>query len=151
MNCTSCQREPTTSIPRAPYLRFLQGGLDGARFPFSYKVSNGFIGLTEGSRLSIEGWSASMVYAPSFGRSGPRFKSPRPHHSPPAHMFCLIFDKASFEHLASRSRSLWGVPCLSIDVATLAIVRGDKPVDMVVDAANLVQAEEAFTGDESVS
>ena len=35
-------------------------------------------------------------------------------------------------------------------MATVAIVRGDKPVDMVVDALNLIRAGEAFTGDESV-
>jgi len=39
---------------------------------------------------------------------------------------------------------------VSVNVATVSIFKSDEPVDKVVDPVNPIQAEEAFTGDESV-
>jgi len=42
------------------------------------------------------------------------------------------------------------VPSLTVDSTNVAIVKGDKPVDMVVEALEMIGAEEAFTSEERI-
>jgi uncharacterized protein (DUF362 family) len=39
---------------------------------------------------------------------------------------------------------------LSMDMATMAIVKGDEPVDMVIEALGLIEAEKAFSREERI-